>query len=319
MSLGFGSHTLRAPVRISRVKRGIICTLVGGTLWGVNGTVAQYLMAHYDIDPLWLVCVRELTCCWMFLAAAALLSRPQLKALSFSAKSLLHVGAVAMGAILSSQICYLEAIHFTNSATATVLQALSMALVLVWVCLMAWRRPRKRELAGLLCALLGTFLLVTGGDPTKLQLPFEGVMWGLGCALSAAALSILPKRAMECFGNFAVNGYAFLFSGILLALWYQPWNHMPALDGVGWGILAGVCVLGTFAAYGLYMQGVADAGSMRASLLGTIEPVMSTISTVLIMSAQFSIIDYGGFGLILAMVVLTTSGKNMPEEMEQAD
>ena len=57
--------------RRRRIRRGIVATLVGGTFWGLNGTVSKWLMDTYAIDPLWLVCLRELTACWLFLAAAA--------------------------------------------------------------------------------------------------------------------------------------------------------------------------------------------------------------------------------------------------------
>ena len=56
------------------VRRGIVATLVGGTFWGLNGTVSKWLMDTYAIDPLWLVCLRELAACWLFLAAAAVTS-----------------------------------------------------------------------------------------------------------------------------------------------------------------------------------------------------------------------------------------------------
>lgn len=44
---------------------------------------------------------------------------------------------------------------------------------------------------------------------------------------------------------------------------------------------------------------------MRAVLLGTIEPVMATITTVIVLGTSFSVTDFIGFGLILGMVVLT--------------
>ena len=61
--------------RRRRVRRGVVATLVGGTFWGLNGTVSKWLMDAYAIDPLWLVCLRELTACWLFLAAAAVTAR----------------------------------------------------------------------------------------------------------------------------------------------------------------------------------------------------------------------------------------------------
>lgn len=80
---------------------------------------------------------------------------------------------------------------------------------------------------------------------------------------------------------------------------------MPPLDSFGWILVVVGITVGTFLAYGLYLQGVQDAGSMRAVLLGTIEPVMATITTVIVLGTSFSVTDFIGFGLILGMVVLT--------------
>ena len=110
---------------------------------------------------------------------------------------------------------------------------------------------------------------------------------------------------MARWGNFTVNGLAFLFSGVILTLVYRPWEHMPQLDGLAVVVLALCVVVGTFGAYALYLQGVKDAGSMRASLLGTIEPVTATVATVVWLGTSFSPADILGFALIIAMVYLT--------------
>ena len=289
------------------VRRGVVAALVGGALWGLNGTVSKWLMQTYDIDPLWLVCVRELTACWLFLAAAALSARgrEQLAGVLRSPRSLLSILGVGLGAILFSQVSYHEAVDWTNSATATIMQSLGVALVMGYVCVRMRRMPRRREALGVALALVGTFLAVTGGNPTRLSLPVQGLGWGLACAVAAACLAILPARPMERWGNLTVNGLAFLFSGIILTVWYRPWEHMPTLDGTAVAVLAVCVVAGTFGAFALYFQGVKDAGSMRASLLGTIEPVTATLTTVLWLGTSFSAAELVGFGLVIAMVYLT--------------
>lgn len=289
------------------VRRGIVATLVGGAFWGLNGTVSKWLMETYAIDPLWLVCVRELAACWLFLAAAALTARgrEQLSGVWRSPRDLVGILGVSLGAILFSQVAYLEAIDWTNSATATIMQSLGMVLVLGYVCVKMRRRPRRREALGVALALLGTYLVATGGNPAQLSLPVEGLLWGLACAAAAACLSILPAGPMARWGNFTVNGLAFLFSGVILSVFYRPWEHMPQLDGLAIAVIAACVVVGTFGAYALYLQGVKDAGSMRASLLGTIEPVTATLATVLWLGTSFSGAELVGFGLVIAMVYLT--------------
>ena len=291
----------------ARVRRGVVCALLGGALWGLNGTVSKFLMDTYGMDPLWLVCVRELTACWLFIAAAAATAdgRSKLAGVVRDRRGMAGILGVALGAVLFSQVAYLQAISWTSSAMATIMQSLGMLLVLAYVCVTMHRSPKRREVLGIALALVGTFLVATGGNPGELALPLGGLVWGLVCAVSSACLSILPAKPMARWGNFVVNGLAFLTSGVILTLAYRPWEHMPALDGVAVALLA-FCVLGgTFGSYALYLQGVHDAGSMRASLLGTIEPITATVTTVLMLGTTFSPADLVGFAMILAMVYLT--------------
>ena len=59
----------------------------------------------------------------------------------------------------------MTAISYSNAATATVLQTLNLVLIMLVTCLRLRRRPRRVEAVSLLLALLGTYLLATGGDP----------------------------------------------------------------------------------------------------------------------------------------------------------
>ena len=44
----------------SRVLRGCLYAGLGGVCWGFSGTCGQYLFAHFEVDTLWLTCVRLL-------------------------------------------------------------------------------------------------------------------------------------------------------------------------------------------------------------------------------------------------------------------
>ena len=287
---------------MSRGVRGTLLTLAGGALWGLSGTASKYLMATYGMDPLWLSCVRQLGACALFLLASAATAREQLAGVLRSPRDLLAVVGVALTAVLLMQVSYLEAIAWTNSATATVLQSLGTIVVLGYSCVRARRRPRMRERVGVVLALAGTFVLATGGDVRQLAMPPEGLAWGLACAVCNALLSIVPTRLMARWGNFVVNGLTMGVAGACLSVWVRPWACAPALDGAGVALLVAVVVLGTFGAYALYLQGVRDVGSMKAILLGTSEPLVATIASIAWLGTAFAPTDLLGFALVIALV-----------------
>jgi drug/metabolite transporter (DMT)-like permease len=284
---------------------GVACTLAGGACWGFSGTCAKFLMTSYGVDPLWLVCVREMGSFWMFLLVAWFTNRESLLAVPRSPRAAGEVVVVAILAILMSQVGYIESIAWTNSATATVLQSLNLLLIMGYVCVRNHRGPRGREVVGMLFALVGTYLIATGGNPGQLQLPVGGLGWVAMMILAAALLAIVPRRALARWGSFVVNGYSMLVSGVVLSLVVRPWEHMPVLDAAGWAWIVVIVVVGTFGAYALFLQGVKEIGSLKAGLLGTIEPVTATVLSVVWMGTVFTPVDLVGFALIIAMVYLT--------------
>ena len=68
--------------------------------------------------------------------------------------------------------------------------------------------------------------------------------------------------------------------------------------------VAAVTFGGNVLAYLLYMQGVADLGSMRASLIGTVEPISATLTSALLLGVVFAPTDLVGFAAIIVMIFL---------------
>ena len=174
-----------------------------------------------------------------------------------------------------------------------------------YTCVIDHRMPRVREAVGIGLALGGTFLIATGGDPTNLSISPLGLVAGLMCAVSAACMAVIPAKILPEYGSPIVTGSAMLTAGVVSCVYVQPWAHMPALDAAGVEALAVFVVIGSFFAYMLYMQGVKDIGSVRASLIGTVEPVSATITSAVMLGTVFLPTDLIGFAMIIVMMFLT--------------
>ena len=87
-------------------------------------------------------------------------------------------------------------------------------------------------------------------------------------------------------------------------------------DGAAWAVLiVAVALLGTFAAFSLYIGGVAKVGSVMGSLLGVMEPASATALSALLLHTAFSGADWLGFALMAAMLVcMTLPGKRRDSE-----
>lgn len=288
-----------------RTASGVLATLFGGLFWGFSGTCADFLFENYAVDTLWLACMRQLVSGGIFLVVILLTQRDKLFALLRNKRDMGILAVFAASGVLLNQLGYLTTIRLTNAGTATVLQCLQLIIIMVYACLTTHRAPRKRELAGVVLALVGTYLLATGGNPSNLAIPFEGLVVGLLAAVGAACMSIIPARLLREYGASVVTGMGMLLSGIVTSAFVQPWADMPALDGIGWAAFIVLAAVGSCLAYSLYMQGVRDIGSMRASLIGTIEPVSAAATSALVLGTVFTVTDIVGFAAIIVMVFLT--------------
>lgn len=288
-----------------KMALGVLAAAAGGTFWGFSGTCASYLFDVCHIETFWLMSMRQVCAGLLFMLVVLNKDRDRLVKLWTTPADRKQLILFTIFGLLFNQICYLSAVRLTNAGTATVFQCLQLVVVMGYACVATHRLPRTRETLGVLLALGGTFLIATGGDPSTLSISPMGLLAGLLCAVGGACMAIIPAGILKEYGSSVVTGSAMLSAGIVLSIFTQPWAHMPALEPSGVGALAVFIVIGSFFAYMFYMQGVKEIGSVRASLIGTMEPVSATITSALMLGTVFLPTDLSGFAMIIAMVFLT--------------
>ena len=102
-------------------------------------------------------------------------------------------------------------------------------------------------------------------------------------------------------------------SSVLADIFGIGGSLVPVMDAAGWlALVGGVGVLGTFAAFGLFLYGVSLVGSVRGSLLGVAEPAGAMIIAAMWLHTPFSAADWAGLVLMAAMIVLVSlSGRSV--------
>lgn len=301
-----------AAVFRRRFWRGVVAALIGGAMWGFSGTCAQYLYQHYEIDPLFITWVRMLGSGILFLILLAFTQRAKLRAIAGDRRELGRLALFGIAGLFLCQFTYTTSVNATNAGTATVLQSLNTVFILAATCLMMRRAPRAMELGGLALALVATWLIATKGNLTALMIPPAGLAWGLINAASCTFYIMYPKHLFARWGSLPVTGIGMLIGGIAaVAIWGLGglWGAPPVvpqlgLDGVL--VLAAIVVVGTLAAFGLYLHGVSIVGSVKGGLLGTTEPASAMVFAALWLGTMFTWADWIGLVLMVAMIFLVT-------------
>lgn len=289
--------------------RGVLCTTVGGVLWGLSGTCGQYLFSTYAISSLWLTCVRLLAGGAILTLPALLRHRDSILGIFRSRRDTLQLVCYGVFGLLLCQYAYMTAISWSNAATTTVLQNLGLVLIMLYTCLRSRRRPDRREVLALALALLGIYLLATGGNPTHMMLSPQGLFWGLAAAVAVMLYSLLPRQLLSRWDRSAVTGLGMLAGGIVISLAARSWNFSVSLPVRGWLAVAVIVLLGTAMAFSLIMQGVTDIGPVRSSMLAATEPVAATVFSAVWLGTEFSATDLIGFACIIATIFLLSKSE----------
>ena len=159
---------------------GTFLTIIGGILWGISGVCGQFLFQNKEVTASWLVPIRLVTAgvlllCYYFI---------RIKGKTFDIwRSKRNRGDIIIYGLAGMMLCqysYFQTIEWSNAGTATVIQYLGPALIVVWVCLRTKRLPEKKEVLGVTLAVTGIFLIATHGNPTINALRLAGELICLG-------------------------------------------------------------------------------------------------------------------------------------------
>lgn len=283
---------------------GTFLTIIGGILWGISGVCGQFLFQNKEVTASWLVPIRLVTAgvlllCYYFI---------RIKGKTFDIwRSKRNRGDIIIYGLAGMMLCqysYFQTIEWSNAGTATVIQYLGPALIVVWVCLRTKRLPEKKEVLGVTLAVTGIFLIATHGNPSSLALSQKALIMGLISAVSVVIYTVKPTRLQAQFDTPLVLAWGMLIGGVVLMAVFRPWNYQVIFDGEAFVALAFIIIFGTMAGFSMYLTGVKMIGSVKASLFFCVEPVASMVLTAVWMKVSFTTPDLIGTLLVIATIII---------------
>ena len=221
--------------------------------------------------------------------------------------ALINFGLLGM---LAVQYTFFITIKHSNAATATVLQYIGPVFIACYYSFKEKRVPASYEIAAIVFALIGTFLIVTHGQLDKLSMTPTAFVWGIISAVALATYSIIPVNLLNKYEETTVTGWGMLIGGISLSFVHAPWR----VTGI-WDLYTVLCTLfifffGTAVAFYCYLKAVKTIGATTTSLLACAEPVSAAIIAVVWLNTPFGIFDWSGMIAILITILLLTKTKH---------
>ena len=283
---------------------GMLSTFVGGTLWGINGVMGNYLFLNKNVTTPWLIPYRLILAGFLLLGYLYYKKGSKIFDVLKNPKDLFQIVLFGFIGMLGTQYTYFSAIQFSNAAIATVLTYFGPTLVLIYMCLREKRKPLKYEIVSICLSSFGVFLLATHGDITSLQISFKALIWGILSALSVVFYTVQPESLLKKYGASIVVAWGMMIGGIFIAFVTKPWNISVTFDFVTFLVLMLIIVFGTIIAFILYLTGVNIIGPTKASIIACIEPVAATICAILFLGISFGFLDFIGFICIISTIFI---------------
>lgn len=287
-----------------------LLVIIAALLWAGSGAVTQHLFAQTAIAPPELTTVRMCAAGLLFLAYSVLYERNKLQAAEFRRRDWYReMPLFGLIGIYGMQFTYFQAIYYGSAAAATVLQGVAPILVILWTILATKKWPNVTDSLATFGAVIGVFLLVTGGRIGELVIPYAAVVWGLASAVCAAFYMIYPGRLMQRIPIAFLLGWGMLLGtvGSIIA------TGLPSLADflqpiVLWHMLY-IVLLGTVAPFFLFLYGLRRLPPAVASVLLCVEPLSVVAFSILFLGMSFGAGELIGICLVVGAVALMTWSK----------
>ena len=290
-------------------RKGMLNVLIAAVLWGSSGVCAQYIMEQSQMSSQFLTMTR-LIFAGLILLTLSFVHGDKIFSIINNHKDAISLLIFSVVGALTVQLTFLLTIEKSNAATATVLQFLSPTIIVAWFSLVRKSRPGILVFCAILTSLVGTFLLVTHGNPTSLSISPAALFWGIASAFAAAFYTTYPSTLIARYGTLPVVGWSMLIGGLMihgidagpLLMTNQGTNFVVN----GSLILAFfyLVVIGTSLTFSLYLKGAQLIGGPKASILSCAEPLSSALLSLLLLGITFTLPDWLGTLLILSSVIL---------------
>lgn len=290
-------------------NKGLVSVLAAGTFWGTMGFFARSLYAA-GFGPLEVAQTR-ITTGLVFVGLYILLfNRNLFKVKLKDIWCFLGTGIVSL---LLFSTCYFSALNYTSLAVAAILLYTAPFFVMLLSLVLFKEKMNGKKVFALLLAFAGCVLVSGVGGDTAFS--WKGILLGLGSGFFYALYSIFGRYAINRgYGAWTMTFYTFLFCSVGCAF-HSDWQiigyTMMHVSGTVWWVL-GLGFVTAFLPYVLYSMGLESMESSKASILASVEPVVSALFGVFVFHETLSVWGVLGIAMVLgAIIVLNVKKKQV--------
>ncbi len=281
--------------------RGYSYIMLATVFWGFSATVAKFLFTH-NVDTLIIVQTRSTLA---FLVLAFILLLTNRSAFRIQIKDLSKFILVGVIGIAYTNFSYYYTVKVSTVATAILIQYIAPVFIMIYMVMKKEEHFTVEKCVALIFSLGGCFLAVSGGHWSAIQLHGWGIVTGITSAFSFTIMIIAGKHVMKQYSLWTMLVYGF---GIAALFWLFI-NPPAKIFSQGytsgdWWIFFFFAMGSILIPYSLFNAGLHIIEASRASIIGTLEPVVAILSAYFIIGEGLSTAQIVGACCVIAAIIV---------------
>jgi DME family drug/metabolite transporter len=283
--------------------RGYVILLFSTLTLSSTGVLIKFLLNNFQIEPLTLAFWRVLIVASALGMALAFLNRPLL---AVKRRHLLLFAVFGLIGVGLHQLVWITSVQVNGAGVATVLVYIQPAIVALISYRFLNESLDRTKITALILALAGMVMVSRAYEVANVNLNWVGIATGFGSGFTWATYALMGRYTTRRYSAWTSLFYAFFF-GALFLLPLQFFVHdLFALRGSpdGVGLLFFLALGPTLGGFALYTIGLSHLPASVATIIGTLEPVISVVLAYLLFGEVMNVIQVVGAGLILWSVIM---------------
>lgn len=212
--------------------------------------------------------------------------------------------------LISSGLVYFYALNYLSVALATVIFFSHPVLVALMALVVYKEKFDYRLIVGLGLAVIGVYL-VSGAGNSSLYISPKGLWFATAACIIYALYSLVGQKNVNRISPLSLTA-SFSLIGIILIPAVTPRSEfLTSLSGIQVLIVFIISLFNTVLSVSFFLKGVQKIGASRASLISTVEPVITLMLAFLILGEILTLKQIIGSALVLTSIFLSISTPNI--------
>lgn len=223
-------------------------------------------------------------------------------------KELWIIALCAVAAIAFNQMLFIKGLSYTSPIHASLLTLLTPILITLLASILLHEKWSGTKITGLLLALCGASLLLSGKKSIVGQHILLGDLLILSSSVAYTAYFLLVKPLMKAHSPVMITRMIFTFGAFMI--WpisahefsVIPWGDFGLIE---WLLLAMIVVPGTFLAYLFNLYGIQKLSTSTAGVYIYTQPLFAGVLSMLFLGEQLTALKIAATGLIFTGLYLS--------------